>query len=45
MGGLKLKNFSSENNQFERLLMVEIKLKIIFSEDDLFSGYQRSKWG
>jgi len=27
---MKLRNFSSEDDQFERLLMVEIKLKIVF---------------
>ena len=31
-----MKNFSFENDQFERLLMVEIQLKIVFSEDDHF---------
>jgi len=36
MVGLKLKNFSSEDDQFERLLMIEIKLKIVFSEDGHF---------
>jgi len=36
MVGLKLKNFSSEDEQFELLLMVEIELKVVFSEDDHF---------
>ena len=36
MVGLKLKNFSSEGDQFERLLMVQIKLKIVFLEDEPF---------
>ena len=31
---MKLKNFSSEDHQFERL--VKIRLKLLFSEDDHF---------